>query len=256
MMVHGTQSRGCAEAQCAGPGSNWAVVRTASPRIETESLSHNLLGQRLGRKGRDTRERILAATEHLLAGPPETAISLSAVAREASLGMTTLYLYFNDLTELLLAVLDPIMASAEESYVGHLRTRWPDDRLGEHCLKFVEAYHDFWVRYSRILHLRNSFADNNDERMRRHRLSASQPLIKLLVQQMGCDPEIVPSPASGLATVLFTGIERMITVTTDANFRRLMTVDPAPQAQSILLAEARLLELGIRDGRASPQGRA
>jgi AcrR family transcriptional regulator len=71
------------------------------------SLSHNLVGQRLGKKGRDTRERILAATDRLLAGPPDTAISLSAVAREASLAMTTLYIYFNDLTELLLAVLDP-----------------------------------------------------------------------------------------------------------------------------------------------------
>ena len=71
--------------------------------VEQDSLSHNLLGQRLGRKGRDTRERILAATQRLLDGPIDAPISLSAVAREASLGMTTLYLYFSDLTELLLA---------------------------------------------------------------------------------------------------------------------------------------------------------
>src|SRR5262245_17067431 len=107
---------------------------------EKESLSHNLVGQRLGRKGRDTRARILAATEKLLAGPTDTAISLSAVAREASIGMTTMYLYFSDLTELLLAVLTPIMESAENSYIGHLRTVWPDDALNEHCRKFVEAY--------------------------------------------------------------------------------------------------------------------
>lgn len=63
------------------------------------ALSHNQLGQRIGRKGRDTRGRIIAAAERLLAdraGPP---ITLSAVAREASLGMTSLYSYFKDLSE-------------------------------------------------------------------------------------------------------------------------------------------------------------
>ena len=98
----------------------------ASSAIEKESLSHNLQGQRLGRKGRDTRERILLAAETLLAAPPGAPITLSAVAREASLGMTTLYLYFSDFTELLLAVLDGIMATAEDSYIGRLRERWPD----------------------------------------------------------------------------------------------------------------------------------
>ena len=47
-------------------------------------VSHNLNGQRLGRKGRDTRARILAATNELLANSVDVPISLSAVAREAS----------------------------------------------------------------------------------------------------------------------------------------------------------------------------
>jgi hypothetical protein len=98
-------------------------MAAAASRSEKPLLSHNLDGQRLGKKGRGTRERVLAATERLLAAPVDTGISLSAVAREASLGMTTLYLYFSDLTELLLAVLEPIMASAETSYVGHLWRR-------------------------------------------------------------------------------------------------------------------------------------
>jgi AcrR family transcriptional regulator len=226
------------------------------------TLSHNLVGQRLGRKGRETRERILAATERLLAGPRDTAISLSAVAREASLGMTTLYLYFNDLTELLLAVLEPIIASAEDSYLAHLRTPWPDDSLGEHCLNFVEAYHEYWVRHSRILHLRNSFADNNDDRMRQHRIDASMPLIQLCVMQMGDDPTIVSSPAAAMATVLVTSVERIITMATDAWVLDSQIAlasgawaaqshgwNPADHRRYRLHAIARLLELGIGDGR-------
>jgi AcrR family transcriptional regulator len=226
------------------------------------AVSHNLVGQRLGRKGRDTRERILAATERLLAGPPETAISLSAVAREASLAMTTLYLYFDDLTALLLALLEPIIVSAEESYVARLRRHWPDESLGDHCLSFMEAYHEFWVQHSRILHLRNSFADNHDERMRQSRIEASWPPIELVILQMEGDPKAVSSPISAMATALMTGVERVITMATDATVQQSSVQNPILHMRHLshkqnpnlhlrhmLQAVAKLLELGIAEGR-------
>lgn len=238
-----------------GSGSAFAEMKTAaSSAIDKDCLSHNLLGQRLGRKGRDTRERILLATEKLLAGPPGAAISLSAVAREASLGMTTLYLYFSDFQELLLAVLEGIMGTAEASYVGHLRERWPDESLSEHCLRFVEAYHAFWERHARALHLRNAYAYNNDERMRAHRIAVSQPMIELIIRQMDADPREFHSQAHNMATVLLTGIERMITVTTEATFPSLMPDDPAPHVRGLLRAQARLLELALVEGRATARG--
>jgi AcrR family transcriptional regulator len=213
------------------------------------SLSHNLVGQRLGRKGRDTRDRILAATERLLAGPPDTAISLSAVAREASLAMTTLYIYFNDLTELLVAVLEPVIGQAEDAYIADLRMHWPDGSLREHCLSFVESYREFWVRHSRILHLRNSLADGMDTRMRQHRIDASWPLIELLVLQMEGDPAEIGSPASAMATVLLTSVERVSTMTTDAWVLQSRVQYPEIRTRHLLEAEARLLELGISEGR-------
>jgi AcrR family transcriptional regulator len=233
------------------------MVRAQPSTIERESLSHNLLGQRLGRKGRDTRDRIIAATEKLLAEPPGTPISLSAVAREASLGMTTLYLYFSDLPELLIAVLGPISETAEKSYIGLLRARWPDDELGERCLRFVQAYYAFWVCNARILHLRNAYADNNDERMRQSRIDSSRMIIELLVEQMD-SAIIMPerSPAHSMATVLLTGIERMITVATDSNFRTMVPEDTDPWIRSLMKAEARLLELAIGDVRAASLARA
>ena len=214
-----------------------------------DALSHNLQGQRLGRKGRGTRDRILAATERLLAGPHDIPISLSAVARDASLGMTTLYLYFADLTELLLAVLDPIMSSAEERYVADLRERWPDEDLADHCKRFVAAYHGFWEQHARILHLRNSYADTKDPRMLAHRIAVSRPVIDLLVRQMDGDPNDVFSPDFGTATTLMTAIERLVTVSTDVNFPNLMSDDPTPHVRTLLSAAARLLEIGILDRR-------
>jgi AcrR family transcriptional regulator len=211
--------------------------------------SHNLNGQRLGRKGRLTRDRILAAANELLAGPGDVQISLSAVARQATLGMTSLYLYFTDLTELLLAILEPLTAEAEAAYLGHLRERWPDETLNAHCLEFVTAFHGFWHKNSAVLHLRNSMSDQRDKRMMENRVRAAQPVIGLLVMQMDQDPKASGTLAAGMATVLYTGIERVVTVATD---RILPTVLPgqfAPNVRNFLRSEARLLELGIRDFR-------
>jgi AcrR family transcriptional regulator len=220
---------------------------------DADALSHNLLGQRLGRKGRDTRERIIAATDRLIAGSADTPISLSAVAREASLGMTTLYLYFTDLTELLLAVLDPVFASAEESYIGQLRTHWPDDELDAHCLQFVQAYLQFWERHSRILHLRNSLADNGDQRMRHHRIAAVQPLRTTLLEQMNVSPGETSESIGALATVLITAVERTITMATDASISSLRAHD---YTGYVAEASARVLALGVREGRRMSQAAA
>ena len=118
-----------------------------------QSVTHNLNGQKLGRKGRVTRERIVAAAmELVIADEP---ITLSSVARRAGLGLTSLYNYFSDLTELLLALLESILATAESEYLAVLRNRWPDERLYENCYAFVHSYHSFWMRHSRLLHVRN-----------------------------------------------------------------------------------------------------
>jgi AcrR family transcriptional regulator len=228
------------------------VVKAATSAAENEPLSYNLQGQRLGRKGRDTRERILAAAEKLLADPPGTAVTLSAVAREASLAMTTLYLYFSDLTELLIAVMERIMGSAETSYIGLLRGRWPDEALSERCLEFVSSFHAFWAQHARLLHLRNNIADEHDERMLKARVQFSREMIELFVGQMDGDCTLVDAPVFAMGSVLLTGIERLITVTTDVNFPNL-PAEPA-RVRSLLAAEARLLELAIVDGRATARG--
>jgi AcrR family transcriptional regulator len=216
----------------------------------TKPLSHNLNGQRLGRKGRDTRERVIAATSALVAAGGDSQISLSAVARKASLGMTSLYVYFNDLTELLLATLEPVMATAEDAYVALLRSHWPDEELGARALEFVAAYHGFWVKHSRLLHLRNNMADRRDERMLIHRVRSAQPVMRLLVQQMGGDLDSPGSPVFSMATALMTGLERVVTVTTDDTLQNLLHTRFSSNHKHLLQAEARLLELGIRDYRA------
>ncbi len=190
----------------------------------------------------------MAATNALLAGPGEVQISLSAVAREASLGMTSLYLYFSDLTELLVATLDPVMATAEDAYIALLRPYWPDAELRDRTTAFVAAYHAFWVKHSRLLHLRNNMADRRDEGMLMHRVRSAQPVMLLLAEQIGAD-DGPGSPVYSMATALMTGLERAVTVTTDDTLQNLLHARFSSNHAHLLAAEARLLELGIREYR-------
>jgi AcrR family transcriptional regulator len=221
-----------------------------TPRpLAGKEIERNLNGQKMGRKGRITRERILDAAVALLESDDEEPITLSAVARGAGLGMTSLYNYFSDLTEVLLAVLDPVMDTAEEAYMAKLRDYWPDEELGERCLDFVTAYHRFWARHSRLLHLRNAMADQHDERMILHRVESTRPVIALVVGQMVGTPREGRSPAAAMATLVMTGIERSITVATDQHMPKLFGEAFSSNVERFLSPGARLMELAIRDMR-------
>lgn len=220
------------------------------PRAGAGGLSHNLAGQKLGRKGRDTRDRIVAAAFELLySSPPDTQISLSAVARQANLGMTSLYNYFSDLPEVLLALLDGAMKTGEESYLGLMRIRWPNEELVERCYQFVAGYHDFWARHTRLLHLRNSLSDNGDQRMIAQRVAATQPIIRQIVKQMDGDPRAPRSPEFAMATVLMIGIERSVTIATDRELPVLIARDIQHDCGHFLRPCARLMEMAIWDMR-------
>lgn len=218
-----------------------------APARAPKKLSHNRAGQRLGRKGRDTRERIIAAAAALIANPESGPITLSAVAREVSLGMSSIYNYFNDFTELLLALLEPVTADAEEGHLKILSQPWPDEDLDRRCREFVEAYHAFWVKHSRLLHLRNTFADQYDRQIMIHRVSTAMPAIALLTRQMGHDPDLRGTPALSMATALYMGLERALTVATNEGLQKAFPTAFAVEIESMLRSQSRLLSLGIRD---------
>lgn len=224
------------------------MLTDRKPQRSHFPVSHNLLGQRLGRKGQETRERILTAALRLLEARDDVPVTLTSVAREASVGMTTLYLYFPDLGDLVLAALRRVMDTADVAFVDRLRARWPDETLETCCLDFLRAHHKFWQEHARILHMRNSLADASDLRFLEYRYQVSRPLIDLLVAQMG-SAEVVTEGDEFLATVLLTGFERTATVVTNPVFHTMAQVnelrDEARYIDGLIAAEARLMALAI-----------
>lgn len=217
-------------------------------------VSHNLVGQRLGRKGQATRKRILDAMLRLLADPEGPPVTLTGVAREAGVGLSNLYLYFPDLGELLLAALRKVTEDAESEHVERLRRRWPDAGLEAACREFLRAHFAFWRRHARLLHMRNAMADAHDLRILSYRQSATQPLLALLAAQMAAKGTAPTRRHADVATVLFTGLERMATVLTHGNYDLISGhMDPADReahAERLLDAEAMVIALAVSTARA------
>jgi AcrR family transcriptional regulator len=221
----------------------------AAPRI---ILNQN--GQKLGKKGQLTRERILEAARKVMADGENEALTLSAIAREAGLGMTSLYVYFNDLTELLLALFEPVMADADAMYMGKLALVWPDSTLEADCLEFATNYFNFWSKHTQLLHLRHSMAEAGSRRMVKHRVESAQPMVSLIAAQMEHDPGEHRTPALGMATVLFMGLDRMVAVTTHQVLPHVVEGRFRPHVENYLNAEARLFYHGIMDYRRIARG--
>ena len=217
----------------------------AETKIDT-----NLQGQRLGRKGRITRERIITAARELIEDSETEDLSISAVARRAELRVSSIYNYFPDLTDLFLTVLEPVIAETEVEFLSILTEHWPDEALGERCEAFVQAFYRFWERNVRLLHMRNAMADKHEPRVLAQRIAAARQVVNLLGVQMGGAREDVTGPEYDLASVLYTGLERVVTIATDD----LLKAHYPPNIQrrfggATLEQQARLLELAIRDER-------
>lgn len=218
--------------------------------VPLKEVRQNLAGQRLGQKGYETRERIINAMQCLLDGDDPAPVTLSAIAREAGVGMSTLYLYFPDLAELLLAVLRRVIGM-NTPLIERLRARWPDDSLREHSLAFVQDFFDFWQRHARLLQMRNSFADAREERLITYRRESYVPLFTYLARQM--DPVPDESACFDYATVLLTGLERVATIMINPDFAQLTQITDEQQRidyiNRLAHAQGRLIEIALRDGR-------
>ena len=235
------------------------MTTNADPPSTAAEGVFNLSGQRLGRKGQETRERIIKAMQDLLTAEGSEPITLRAVARTTGVGMSTLYLYFPDLGELLIAVLDRAMNQSDQTFFALLRGRWPDEAIGDCAREFVRAYFDFWRRHARLLQMRNSFADAADERLIRYRYDTLAPIVDLLVMQMDA-AGTADVMCHDCAAVLLTSLERVATIFMATGLPQVdVTADGSDQprdADRMAIAQAKVIEVMIVAMRARDQSEA
>jgi AcrR family transcriptional regulator len=180
----------------------------------TDTISVNKSGQSLGRKGRRTRANIVAAASHLLHETPLGALTVAAIAKQADISAPTFYLYFEDVGEVLLAVLEDVTHELDE-VLALLEAPWPVERTFECALRFVQAYFDLWVKHGAVLRARNHLSDQADPRFMKIRYGSALQFADALGRKFkdvrrDDTGEVITSVS--LSAVTITSLERMATV--------------------------------------------
>jgi AcrR family transcriptional regulator len=180
----------------------------------SDEVTLNKSGQALGRKGRRTRANILAGAGHLLRENPWTPLTVAAVAKQADISAPTFYLYFEDVGEVLLAMLDELQPELD-AVLALLTEPWPADETYARALRFCEAYFEFWIRHVPLLRVRNNLSDQGDRRFLLSRLDGATPFSEGLAKRFSDihrpDTDHVIE-ARGMAAVAMTALERLATV--------------------------------------------
>jgi AcrR family transcriptional regulator len=152
----------------------------------------NLYGQSMGRKGTQTRERLIKATVELLEKRSIRDVSVSDIATLAGTSSSNFYIYFKDVTAAALAAAENIEQITPE-IEAVLGKKWLRANAQDNAIQMVEAYVAFASQHHAILRIRNLAADEGDKRFEevRHRAVARIHALleeKITAANNGLDP--------------------------------------------------------------------
>ncbi len=147
------------------------------PSVEKEI--RNLHGQKMGRKGRETRQRIMDVTLEMLKSRSYKDLTVSDVAFEADVSSSTFYVYFEDIEDVLFACIQAAALNLDPLY-DVLSGQWTRENLKDNIRKFVEIYSDLWEKYRIELRVRNLEADQGNLRFLNLRIETTRGILQAL----------------------------------------------------------------------------
>jgi AcrR family transcriptional regulator len=144
-------------------------------------LNHH--GQAMGAKGIRTRQRLMEATNELLRSKPLRELSVADIAKRARTSASTFYLYFEDVSDAVLAVIGEVTQSTPRLLA--LAAGRGDGEGGEDgALAFVQAYIEEWRLHDALFRVRDLAADEGDERYLRARSDSVRGLLLVLSERI------------------------------------------------------------------------
>ncbi len=191
----------------------------------------------LGRKGRETRLRLMEAAQRLLETNSPVTLTATAIAQAAQTSLATFYVYFSDVSDIILGLAEE--ASEDLGEVMEALSAWdPVGGVGG-ARVFYGAYRTYWNKHRAVLVLRNMESDRGDERFKRVRTAAgtkiSKELARLILEGHLGQP-LSEKQAMARATVVVAAIERMASsVSFYPSQPEVMSVDEIDEAQIAIL---------------------
>jgi len=142
--------------------------------IEAEHRNQN--GQAIGRKGRETRNRLIEATVALLATTRLRDLRVADIARDAGTSPATFYVYFPDVSDAVLAALGEVPQSDPE-ILSLVRGDWSAGDAVARAMAVVKRYLAHWLEHNALYRVRNLAADEGDQRFIDVRTNGITPLM-------------------------------------------------------------------------------
>jgi AcrR family transcriptional regulator len=160
----------------------------------------NLYGQSIGRKGAETRERLLKATIELLEKRSLRDVSVADITALAGTSSSGFYIYFSDVAAAALAVAETIFQITPEIEVL-LGKEWTAGDAKANAYSLVNSYVNFTRQHHAILRVRNLAADEGDRRFEDARHNAVARIHELLTARIAAADNGL-DPSSGASAVL------------------------------------------------------
>lgn len=201
-------------------------------------------GTNLGRKGAETRARLLTATRGLLETISPFNLTVAAIAKAAKTAPATLYVYFDDVQDVFYA----LNVEAWEDFEAMTRNHpeWFADaaRIDADAQQFVDEFNSVWDRHSHALQYRNLESDRGNTRFQELRTANALPLIdRLATAVKGARPGASTREAYADAVVLFSAVERLA-----ATRHQFPSYRPQIPSEDLRTAQARVIASYLGSG--------
>lgn len=171
----------------------------------------NKHGQSIGRKGEESRRRLMDATRLLIVNHPAHKVSASAIARAAGLASQTFYLYFQDIDEILLALSDEASGDMEDVHQA-LQAEGVAAGPAEQSRRFIDAFSKYWDRHRAVLSMRNYLADSGHPAFLTVRHQAAMPVIEAItdrIMESHAAADLDRRTAMARSVIIYSAIERI-----------------------------------------------
>lgn len=119
--------------------------------------------RRPGAKGLQTRRQIIDVTVKLLGNTRLRDLTVAQIAREAGVSTATFYVYFKDVSDIVLAGLDELSQSTPR-LMKLLDSDWSADKAQALSEQVVTEYVNYWWAHRTLFRIRNLAAEEGDER--------------------------------------------------------------------------------------------
>jgi AcrR family transcriptional regulator len=135
-----------------------------------------------GRRGSQTRERLLDATAEMLGSTSYRDLTVVDIARAVGTSPATFYQYFADVESAVLLLGQRLAESAHELTAPIDEGSWKPDEAYDTALSLVDAFLDFWRSHEAVLRVVDLAIVEGDRRFREIRNKLLYPVTSALTR--------------------------------------------------------------------------